>query len=293
MPRSAQGAVATLSRTIYQQPAAEDVWAQHPRIVEQLLPRFPQGRDPAAGRCLRHPRLQRVSAAALGADLVQQPAERLNKKIRRRTDVVGIFPAGHPTPRRFTDDSVQGILTNPFYVGFCCQAGPNQAGDSHVKGASSRCTSAGCVSGGIQQGPIDSPCPLQSPRSVSSKLRPYLVKGLLRCATCGEKVWCQHIKSLNYYRESSASRGIACVRAGRYWPAPAVDHQIDGLVKPLELPVSRQERAFELANADSSLSTACEPRHRPKRPSSSCPSMISGASARTGNWPLPRRSTKC
>jgi hypothetical protein len=116
---------------------------------------------------------------------------------------------------------------------------------------------------------------------------------LLRCATCGEKVWCQHIKSLNYYRESSASRGIACVRAGRYWPAPAVDHQIDGLVKPLELPVSRQERAFELANADSSLSTACEPRHRPKRPSSSCPSMISGASARTGNWPLPRRSTKC
>ena len=146
-----------------------------------------------------------------------------------------------------------GILTNPFYAGLVVRQSRTKQGT-----ATSRELRPGAHRPAVSPEEFNRVQSIlraryKAPRSASSKLRPYLAKGLLRCATCGEKVWCQHIKSLNYYRESSAARGIACVKAGRYWPAPAVDHQIDGLIKPLELPPSWQERALELANAENNL----------------------------------------
>jgi transposase-like protein len=92
VPKSAQAMVATLVRTIFAQPDATSVWAQHARVVEQLDERFP---DAAA------------HLADAGADVLaftgfpkehwrqiwsNNPQERLNKELRRRTDVVGIFP---------------------------------------------------------------------------------------------------------------------------------------------------------------------------------------------------------
>ena len=92
VPRSHQPMVATLVRSIFAQGSSDEVWAQHARVVEQLEPRFPE-------------------AAALLSDAVHDvlafnafpqthwrqiwsnnPLERLNKEVRRRTDVVGIFP---------------------------------------------------------------------------------------------------------------------------------------------------------------------------------------------------------
>jgi len=92
VPRSAQPAVATLVRTIYQQPATEDVWAQHARVVEQLRPRFPgaatllldAASDILAFSAFPPPHWRQVWS--------NNPQERLNKEMRRRTDVVGIFP---------------------------------------------------------------------------------------------------------------------------------------------------------------------------------------------------------
>jgi hypothetical protein len=40
MPKASQSMVATLIRTIFEQPDAEQVWAQHARVVEQLGARF-------------------------------------------------------------------------------------------------------------------------------------------------------------------------------------------------------------------------------------------------------------
>ena len=91
-PKSAGTLVATLVRSIFAQPDQEAVWAQHARMVDQLPQRFPE----AAARL-----------AEAGPDLLafttfprehwrqiwsHHPQERLNQEVRRRTDVVGIFP---------------------------------------------------------------------------------------------------------------------------------------------------------------------------------------------------------
>ncbi|MGB4592587.1 MAG: IS256 family transposase [Coriobacteriia bacterium] len=92
VPKSAQPFVATLVRTIFAQPGAEEVAAQLARVVEQLSERFP---DVAA--------LLEDAAAGITAFATfptahwcqiwsNNPQERLNREIRRRSDVVGIFP---------------------------------------------------------------------------------------------------------------------------------------------------------------------------------------------------------
>ena len=92
VPRSAQPFVATLVRTIFAQPSAEEVAAQLGRVVEQLEGRFP---DVAAMLADAAPDI--TAFAALPPVHWRQiwsnnPQERLNREIRRRSDVVGIFP---------------------------------------------------------------------------------------------------------------------------------------------------------------------------------------------------------
>lgn len=91
VPKAAQGLVATLVRSIFAQPDAESVKAQHARIVEQLQPRFPRASEMLADS----PEL--LAFAAFPKEHWRQiwsnnPQERLNRELRRRTDVVGIFP---------------------------------------------------------------------------------------------------------------------------------------------------------------------------------------------------------
>ena len=99
VPRSAQPWVATMVRTIYQQPSAEEVHMQMERVVDQLSDRFPD-----ASSMLAEAGADILAFTAFpGAHWKQvwsnNPQERLNKEIRRRTDVVGIFP-NRPAVRR-------------------------------------------------------------------------------------------------------------------------------------------------------------------------------------------------
>jgi putative transposase len=92
VPKSAQALVATLVRSIFAQPTAEEVRAQHGRVVEQLEGRF---RDAAA--LLVGAAEDILAFAAFPTGHWRQiwsnnPLERLHREIRRRTDVVGIFP---------------------------------------------------------------------------------------------------------------------------------------------------------------------------------------------------------
>ena len=92
VPKSAQPLVATLVRSIFAQPSREEVEAQHARVVEQLTDRFP-----AAAELLAEAREDILAFRSLPTEHWRQiwsnnPQERLNREIARRTDVVGIFP---------------------------------------------------------------------------------------------------------------------------------------------------------------------------------------------------------
>ena len=92
IPRRAQPWVATMVRTIYQQPSPEEVHAQHHRMIGMLDERFPQ-----AAALLEEAGPEILAFTAFPVAHWKQiwsnhPQERLNREIRRRTDVVGIFP---------------------------------------------------------------------------------------------------------------------------------------------------------------------------------------------------------
>jgi putative transposase len=92
VPKSAQPWVSTLVRTIFEQPDAASVRAQHAQVTAALEAKFPQ-----AAAHLDEARDDILAFTAFPREVWRQiwsnnPQERLNKEVRRRTDVVGIFP---------------------------------------------------------------------------------------------------------------------------------------------------------------------------------------------------------
>jgi transposase-like protein len=92
VPKSAQPWVATMVRTIFDQPDPVEVRAQFARVVDAIAAKYP-----AAATHLDDAREDLLAFTAFPHEIWRQvwsnnPQERLNKEIRRRTDVVGIFP---------------------------------------------------------------------------------------------------------------------------------------------------------------------------------------------------------
>ena len=93
--KTSQPWVATLIRTTFDQPDAAEVHAQFARVVAAL-----EAKLPAAAGHLSAAREDLLAFTAVPREIWRQvwssnPQERLNKELRRRTDVVGIFP-GRP-----------------------------------------------------------------------------------------------------------------------------------------------------------------------------------------------------
>lgn len=92
VPRSAQPLVASFVRTIFAQPDAASTRRQHATVVDELRARFPK-----AAELLEESREELLAFTGFAPLHWRQiwsnnPQERLNREIRRRTDVVGIFP---------------------------------------------------------------------------------------------------------------------------------------------------------------------------------------------------------
>jgi putative transposase len=93
VPRHAQPMVASLVRTIFAQERPQDAWAQLERVTQQLQ----QGKFGAAAELLTDAAHDILAYTAFPKDTWRStwsnnPQERLNREIRRRTEVVGIFP---------------------------------------------------------------------------------------------------------------------------------------------------------------------------------------------------------
>jgi len=92
VPKASQGMVGTLVRTIFEQPDHDSVWDQHARVVDQLAGRFDEAAAMLADAAEDLLAFSTFPTEHWSAIRSNNPQERLNKEIRRRTDVVGIFP---------------------------------------------------------------------------------------------------------------------------------------------------------------------------------------------------------
>ena len=84
--------VATLVRTIFAQPDSASTWTQHARVVAQLQEKFGDAADhltDAAPDILAFTAFPKEHCRQIWSN---NPEERLNKELRRRTDMVGIVP---------------------------------------------------------------------------------------------------------------------------------------------------------------------------------------------------------
>src|SRR3982750_3931938 len=84
--------VRALLHSVYDQPDATSVHAQFDRVLDALGDKLPKVAEP-----LEAARADMLAFTAFPTEVWRQiwsnnPSERLNREIRRRTDVVGIFP---------------------------------------------------------------------------------------------------------------------------------------------------------------------------------------------------------
>ncbi len=91
-PKSSWPWVKTLLHSVYDQPDADSVHAQYDRLIDTIAEKLP-----AVAEHLETARADVLAFTAFPKELWRQiwsnnPQERLNREIRRRTDVVGIFP---------------------------------------------------------------------------------------------------------------------------------------------------------------------------------------------------------
>jgi len=102
VPKSAQDFVAALVRSIFAQPDRAAVLAQHARVVTQISERFSEASDMLADATHDVLAFATFPKEHWRQIWSNNPQERLNREIRRRTTWLASSPprCGHPSRRR-------------------------------------------------------------------------------------------------------------------------------------------------------------------------------------------------
>lgn len=96
--------VATLVRTVFAQPDAASTWAQLNRVVQQLEGRFADAAHMLTDAFPDVLAFTGFPKAHWRQVWSNNPQERLNKELRRRSDVVGIFLRLYPVAWQWRED---------------------------------------------------------------------------------------------------------------------------------------------------------------------------------------------
>ena len=92
VPKTQWPTLSAMFHTIFQQPDAASVWAQAREVIEFCQQKFPHVAT-YLEECLDELLAFTAAPRAVWTKIwSNNPTERLNREIRRRTDVVGIFP---------------------------------------------------------------------------------------------------------------------------------------------------------------------------------------------------------
>lgn len=102
----------------------------------------------------------------------------------------------------------------------------------------------------------------RGPWSFTPRHRTYLLGGLVRCATCGTRLWAQHLSGRDYYREESAIRGIPCPNPKGVVRAEVVEGQVEEIITSLRLPSSWRSLVAEYLQASEERERAASERAR-------------------------------
>ena len=143
IPRRAQPWVATMVRTIYQQPSPDEVHAQLDRVTDQLQNRFPQVAsllDEAGPDVLAFSNFPLAHWKKIWSN---NPQERLNKEIRRRTDWWASSLTGRPCAASLAPSWLSNTTNGPSasekgYSSNLCVASRNSPTASQMKNPASK-----------------------------------------------------------------------------------------------------------------------------------------------------------
>ncbi len=144
----------------------------------------------------------------------------------------------------FSKATINGMLSNPFYVGDIAYHGEVLGRGLHEPIVSRELWDA------VQRA--------RSERARKSQLygarptRPYLLSGVSTCSGCGSQLWANstgHGRN-NYYRCASRERGDACGNSTTSCRAEVPEGEVGGLFSRLELPPAWRERVAALVCED-------------------------------------------
>ena len=116
VPRRAQPWVATMVRTIYQQPSPDEVHAQLDRVTDQLQNRFPQVASLLDEGRTRRPGLLQLPTRPLEEDLVQQPTGASQQGDPATHRCGGHLPYGRPCAASLAPSWLSSTTNGPLAV---------------------------------------------------------------------------------------------------------------------------------------------------------------------------------